>query len=184
MDVNIIAILLVLVVNLLKRYSSKVSSLIMTLTYSQSPEQKKSQDAIIAEIKVATEKRDALNPVDEFAQYALAGRELTKLNEQLKESRAKDTSARMRSLMLVKTMLMLFVWGSSVALIWNFYDTPVIRFREMMDYEGYDMNLFYPFGGLLAFPCTRVANSIGVTLWLVITNRLVDIVVNKLPVKV
>lgn len=176
MEVNVIAILLAFLVNMLKRYSATLSTLVNMLVHrSSSRQQQKQAEEIAAEMREATSERDAHSPIDEFAKYALADRKLSKLGERLKETRARDASARMRTLVYIKAALMALVSFGSIGLIWSFYDQPVIRFSEADDSD----DIFYPLGGLVAFPCTSVANSIGVTLWLVVTNRLIDICANK-----
>ena len=68
----------------------------------------------------------------------------------------------------------------SIRLIWSNYDKPIIDFAGMLPNRGDDSNIFFPLNHFLTFPTTSRVNCVGVTMWLFVLNRLIDIISNKI----
>ncbi len=65
-------------------------------------------------------------------------------------------------------------------LIWSNYDQPIVDFSDLVAKEYHDADVFFPFNHFLSFPATSRVNCLGVTMWLFVLNRLIDISLNKL----
>jgi hypothetical protein len=200
MDVNTGAIVLSFSINLLKRYSSKISSQILT-KFNGSRSSTNELSELNEEMRNLVKERDTFNPMDEFAKYALVNRKINKLSEKIKEIKNKLTAERMKKLMYLNAFFTILILVASVNLIWFNYDRPVIDFSNVLrrqedslestsnsinatsgESSSSDFNIFFPINRLLSFPCTNRPNSIGVTAWLFIVNRFIDITVNKLNI--
>lgn len=178
MEVNYWAILLSFLINLMKRYSSKLCSLLISrLNSKESPE-------IIeyrAQLKALREEKNSINPMDHFARYALVDRKINKLLDKLKENKSLTQSERMKIMMYINVIFTIFTILFSLALIWSNYSKPIINFSNLMENSNLsDENMFFPLSKMLAFPNRAGNNSIGVTAWILIANRFTDIVCNKI----
>ena len=77
----------------------------------------------------------------------------------------------------------------SIKLIWSNYDQPIIDFSDILRGNNgaeaagtttqKDLNIFFPLNYFLSFPNLDRVNSLGVTFWLFILNRILDIGSNK-----
>jgi hypothetical protein len=77
----------------------------------------------------------------------------------------------------------------SIKLIWSNYDQPIIDFSDILRGNNVaevaemgtqkNLNIFFPLNFFLSFPNLDRINSLGVTFWLFILNRILDIGSNK-----
>lgn len=177
MDINYLAIFLSFLINLMKRYSSKLCSYFLSKFYTN-----ESQEIIEYrnQLKLLRKEKDAINPMDEFARYALVDRKINKILDKLKENKGAIQSDRMKKMMYFNVVFTVVTVLLSLVLIWSNYSKPIIDFSALLKNKNSDeLNIFYPFGKLLAFPSKDGLNSIGVTAWLLIANRFIDIMLNK-----
>lgn len=182
MEFNFLAIALSVTINLIKRNSTKLGTVVVSLFHTND-RNLKSLSELNAEMKVLLKERDSYNQVDEFAKYSLVQRKVNKLTEKTKEVRNAQSKERMKASMCVKAVLIVLISLMSVMLIWYCYDKPVVDFQASIEKSYADANAFYPLNWLLSFPCAKTKNVIGFTFWLFITNRLIDIFANKLSSK-
>lgn len=182
MEINIIAVILSFLINLLKRYSSKISSFILSKVY------KSETNEILElnnEIKALKKERDSFNQIEEFARYALVDRKINKILDKIKDIRGKINAEKMAKIMYFNVFFTVLILLASVTLIWWNYNTPIIDFNPTSAHQDgqstyLNENIFFPLDKFLSFPCTQRKNSIGVTAWLFIVNRFIDISINKL----
>lgn len=183
MEINLFAIFLSFIINLSKRYSTKLCSYFLSKYYSF---ETREVNEFLYQLKILKKERDAFNPIDEFAKFALVDRKINKLNDKLKENKGKTQSDRMKKMMYFNVAFTIFTVLMSIVLIWGNYDKPIIDFTSMLNSKTRDsnidtsLNIFFPLNKLLSFPNKERNNSIGVTAWLFIVNRFIDIVVNKI----
>lgn len=186
MEVNYSAVLLSLGVYVVKRNSAKLASAIVSHFVPGSRVAEKRLNELNVDLTRVVAERDTHNQIDEFAKYSLANRRVNKILDEMKAIKSEQSTARIKSLMYVKAFVMFLVSIMSIALIWHFYDKPLVRFTaynvqtEATTTLSNENNIFYPLGGLLAFPQPKVINSIGVTFWLFLSNRLIDIFLLKI----
>ena len=187
MDVNVFTIAASLAINVLRRYSSPLSRCIVSRLYKvQNREMLVWRD----ELRSLRAERDTCNPMDEFAKFALVNRRINKLVDRMHASTAEMRSAKMAKQMFVNALITGLVVLMSLLLIWTNYDRPVVDFTHLVaptnaynqtttteeeeQQQHKSVRLFYPVDYIVSFPCTHRPNSIGVTFWLVIVNRLVE----------
>ncbi|RMZ92931.1 tail-anchored insertion receptor WRB [Brachionus plicatilis] len=178
MAINYWAIFLSFVINLMKRYSSKLCSLILLKVYTkETPEITEYRN----QLKCLREEKSSINPMDNFAKYALVDRKINKLVEKLKENKSSTQSDRMKVMMYINVVFTILTVVLSLLLIWSNYSKPIIDFSSLLDKSDLgELNIFFPLNKMLAFPNKNGNNSIGVTAWLLIANRFIDIVLNKI----
>jgi hypothetical protein len=179
MDLNWFAIILSLLINLIKRFSTKLANLACSKLYSF---QTNELNVYISEITALKRERDSYNPIDEFAKYALCDRKINKLMDKVKESKSDLSAQRMKKIMYFKGFFVILISLMSILLIWSNYNHPIFDFSELITKNNLDENLsvFYPLDRILSFPNLHLRNSIGVTAWLFILNRFLDIFLNKI----
>jgi hypothetical protein len=185
MDVNVFAIIVSLVINVLRRFSSHLSRYIVSRLYKQ----KNLEIAVWRdELRALHEERSTCNPMDEFAKFALINRRINKLVDCMQTSNAKMRSAKVAKQLFVNAIFTGIVVLMSLMLIVTSYDRPVVDFSHLItsfspadhnrttheSSSSSDVRLFYPVDYIISFPCTHRLNSIGVTFWLLIVNRLVE----------
>lgn len=178
MEINYWAIFLSLAINLMKRYSSKLCSLILLKFFAN-------ETSEITEyrnqLKILREEKNSINPMDHFARYAIVDRKINKLVDKLKENKSSIQSERMKIMMYINVVFTIFTILLSLILIWSNYSRPVIDFSSLLDKSNLnEQSIFYPLDKVLAFPNKTGNNSIGVTAWLLIVNRFIDIILNKI----
>lgn len=180
MELNFLAIFVSLTINLLKRNSAKIASAILAIV----PSTNKSDPKLVEltnETKKLVAERDTYNQIDDFAKYSLLNRKINKLAEEIKIIKSEQSKIRMKSLMYIKAGLMALVSVMSIGLIWHCYESPLVQFSFVDENEPSEqVNIFYPINWLLAFPRVKFVNSIGVTFWLFLSNRLIDIFLIKI----
>lgn len=179
MEVNLLVVFLSFLINLSKRYSSEICSHFLAKYFSF---ENKEINELKEEIRNVKKERDSLNPIDQFAKFALADRKINKLADKLKDYKSKIQSERMKKMMYFNVVFTVITVLMSIYLIWTNYDKPVIDFSSIFesDHSSKDeLNIFFPFGGFMSFPNKDRLNSIGVTAWLFIVNRFIDISINK-----
>jgi hypothetical protein len=191
MNINFYTLVLSFCINLLKRLSSKISQRIQAKIY---PFENENLKDLQEKSTAARKERDSYNPVDQFAAYSLANRKLNKFLDKNQEEINKIRSKRMQFMMYFNIIYNLLVILCSIILIWTNYDKPVIDFSGFMNNiykqtndtynneldEQPKARLFYPLDWLISFPNTKKTNTVGLTLWILITNRLFDIFLNKI----
>ena len=198
MEINIIAIFFSFVLNILKRYSSKFCSFIIERLYSFN--ETSEINNLNLEIKNLKREKDSYNPIDEFAKYALVDRKLNKSLDKLQIQKNKIRSVKMKKIFYFNVVYTSIIGAMSIYLIYSNYDKPIIDFSNLvedyssdnkgfnrLDFPDYMTNksmpsdtlIFYPMHNFLSFPSTHKKNSIGVTAWLFLINRSIDIFINK-----
>ncbi|CAF0967825.1 unnamed protein product [Brachionus calyciflorus] len=178
MEINYLAIFLSIVINLLKRYSSNLCSYFLAKFYlTENSEISEMKD----QLKNMRREKESINPMDEFARFAILDRKINKINDKLKENKMTVNSDRMKKMMYFNVVFTGITLVLSLALIWSNYSKPVIDFSILLKSKNSDdISIFFPLNKVLAFPSKYGNNSIGVTVWLLIANRFIDICVNKL----
>ena len=178
MEINYWAIILSFFINLMKRYSSKLCSMvIIRLNSKETPEITEYR----SQLKALREEKNSINPMDHFARYALVDRKINKLVDKLKENKSLTQSERMKIMMYINVVFTIFTILLSLVLIWSNYSKPIIDFSILLEKSNLsEQNIFFPLNKILAFPNKVGNNSIGVTAWLLIANRFIDIVLNKI----
>ena len=181
MELNYLAIILSLLINLLKRYSSKISNLCVAKFFLQGADE---MTELKAELIKLRRERDSYSPIDEFAKYALVDRKINKLVDKLKESRSGASAQRMKKIMYFNGAIMTIIVLMSIVLIWTNNSKPIVNFDHLENsQDGSSRRIFFPLDSFLAFPSIHFKNSIGVTAWLFILNRSMDIFINKISFK-
>ena len=96
MEINAVAIFFSFIINILKRYSSKVCSFLIEKLYNfiETAE----INSLNQEIKVLIREKDSFNPIDEFAKYALVDRKLNKALDKLQVQKSKIRSVKMKKM--------------------------------------------------------------------------------------
>jgi hypothetical protein len=186
MEINFIAIISSLLINILKRFTSKLS--LILVSYLNKNEIKEITD-LKSEIDKLYKERNSYNQIDEFAKYALVDRKINKLLDKIQTSKNTQRKNKMRQIMYMNIFLTLVILIMSIFLIWSNRNKPIIDFSGLFNFASskqssgeYDIinsNIFYPLNNLFSFPCTNKPNSIGFTIWLVIVNRLFDVIFYK-----
>jgi hypothetical protein len=188
MIVNTEAIFLSILISLLKYFSTNLCKFLTNLKKlfkSETNEYK----IIYTEILQLKQQQNAIDQVNNFVDYALIQRKINKLQEKLDKEKNS-----LRTITLKQTMYIKFFYNSlivilSLYLIWNNKNKPIIDFtslvqktllNETLSTTTTNLTIFYPFDFLFSFPNLNLTNSIGVTIWLFITNRFLDILFNKL----
>lgn len=171
MEINYLAVVVSLLINILKRYVSPLANFFTSKLF---PSLQASQQDLYAQLAELKSERDSYNPIDEFAKYALCDRKINKLVDKIKEGKSEVTTKRMKKFMIVSGVFYTLIAFASIWLIWHNYDRPVINFGI-----NDEVSLFAPLTRFLSFPSVRYSNSIGVTVWLFILNRLIDISIAK-----
>lgn len=201
MEINAVAIFFSFIINILKRYSSKVCSFLIEKLYNFT--ETAEINSLNQEIKVLIREKDSFNPIDEFAKYALVDRKLNKALDKLQVQKSKIRSVKMKKMVYFNVIYNFVIGAMSVYLIYKNYDKPIIDFSNLVETYSYgqteginqdDLNfngtktsstsssdpiIFYPLHNFLSFPSTHKKNSIGVTVWLFLVNRSIDICLNK-----
>jgi hypothetical protein len=197
MEINVLAIIFSFVINFLKRYSSKVCSFLIDKLYNFT--ETTEINSLNVEIKALIREKDQFNPIDEFAKYALADRKLNKALDKLQVHKTNIRSVKMKKMFYFNMVYTFIIGVISVALIWKNYDKPIIDFSSIITKDSSAQPLvdnlilnntntekifngpiiFYPLNNLLSFPSTHKKNSIGVTAWLFLVNRSIEIFLNK-----
>ena len=202
MQINILAIILSFLINILKRNSSRVCSLLIDKLYNLT--ETKEINALNEEIRQLKREKDSYNPIDEFAKYALADRKLNKILDKVQSSKTNIRTFKMKKMFYSNIVYNCVIAAFSIALIWDNYDKPIIDFSNLTQYshsishsdqndlnlnsssklddaplEKLDPILFYPLNNFLSFPSIHKRNSIGVTVWLFFVNRSMEIFLNK-----
>ena len=180
MDVNYFAIISSILIIFLKRFSSKICQNIQSILFIMF-NKKDSFDlnGILNEIKLLKNERDSFNPMDEFAKYALVDRKISKLMDTMQIQKNKVRSKNLANMMYIKGVYTFLISIMSIALIYVNYDKPVIDFSGISNNETNE-NIFYPMSLFLSFPCKDRSNALGVTAWLFVLNRSIDIFINKI----
>lgn len=185
MEINVIAIICSLVIYILKRNSAKICTKFVSLFYTF--ESNVEYNEMLKEKARLTCERDSFNPIDEFAKYAIGNRKVSKVDDRIKAITSEYATNRMKNLMYTKVFFWVLIALMSISLIWYNYDKPIIDFTSMVkrysDLSGDELAIFSPLSWFLAFPSTHRTNSIGVTVWLFVANRAMDILVNKIGQK-
>jgi hypothetical protein len=187
MNINYTAITLSLIINLLKRYSSRICGLIQSLLWRLSSS---SSSAILSAKKISKlnetltnlkKERDSFSPVDHFANWTLIDRKMNKLNDEITKEKSLNRSNSLSKTLYIKGFVMTLIALLSFVLIWLNFDKPIIDFTPFLNSSSSQkLNIFFPFNYFLSFPSkTQSVNSLGVTAWLFITNRFLDILTNK-----
>ena len=176
MEINYLAIFFSVFINLFKRYLSKISAFFVTKFFSF---QTSEINELIAELVKLQRERNAYNPVDEFAKYALCDRRVNKLADTIKEKKSNLSTDKMKKIMYFNAFFIALMVLMSVTFIWYNYNSPIIDFQDMAQENGQSASIFFPFNSFLSFPNVNQKNSIGVTAWIFFLNRLIDISVNK-----
>jgi len=183
MKINVIAILLSFAISIFKRFSSKLSTFIVSKIVI-------SENELIVdsknELKKLYKERNSYNQVDEFAKYTLVDRQINKILDKMQENKNNVRKNKMAKIMYFNVAFTILTLVMSLFLIWSNRDSPIIDFSDLIKYDQSDdssqeseVALFYPLDSILSFPCTSKKNSIGVTVWIFITSRLVDFVIAK-----
>jgi len=200
MEINVLAIIFSFVINFLKRYSSKVCSFLIDKLYNFT--ETTEINSLNVEIKALIREKDQFNPIDEFAKYALVDRKLNKALDKLQVHKTNIRSVKMKKMFYFNMVYTFIIGVMSVALIWKNYDKPIIDFSSIItkysttpakvdNVDNLILNntntekiydgpiIFYPLNNFLSFPSTHKKNSIGVTAWLFLVNRSIEIFLNK-----
>jgi len=169
---------LILLVNLLNRYSSRICPFLLELKERVIRKRVVSTAASKrrADLAALMLERDSYNPIDQLACYVICERKINKLKDEAKGEESARRTRHMSHLMYVKGAFMALLGLLAVAIMWSFRERPVIVFSSGFN----DVQIFYPFDGFFAFPCaTGCTNAIGVTMWMFIVNRFLEICLNK-----
>lgn len=185
MEINFTAIVISFLINFLKRYSQKVCTYVINKIYS-SPEAGE-MATLNNEVKRLKKERDQYNQIDEFAKYTLVERKLNKVLDKIKASKNDIRTTKMSKMIYFKIGYFVVISLFSIALIWYYYDKPIIDFdsyvnsnqNQTKDDVKSNFVIFYPLNNFLSFPATHKQNSIGVTFWLFFVNRFIEIFLNK-----
>jgi hypothetical protein len=183
MEINYIAIISSILINILKRFSSKLS---LILVSNLNKNEVKEISQLKNEINNLYKERDSYNQIDEFANYALVDRKINKLQEKLQAFKNIRRKNKMSKIMYMNISLTLIMIIMSIFLIWSNRNTPIIEFSGLFNdvnsienLKENENSIFYPLSNLFSFPCTNKSNSVGFTIWLFIVNRLFDIIFHK-----
>ena len=178
MSINYFAIFLSLLINLIKRYSTKLSNFAASNLFSFNANEINDYKS---ELTKLYREREAYNPIDEFAKYALCDRKINKLLDKLRENKSELSTHRMKKIMYMNGVLMFLIALMSIVLIWTNYNHPIIDFNSLLKAEKEEsrLSVFFPLNRFLSFPNLHLRDSIGVTAWLFILNRFLDIFINK-----
>lgn len=173
MYINYSAVLFSIGIILLKRFSPKICQFIQILINRTESTELKNLRIELDKLKL---ERDSYNMIDEFAKYARVDRKVTKLNEEIQTHTNQSRTGRFKYSMYIKGINSAVIVLLSIAFIWSNYDKPVVEF---LTHSTEELNIFFPFNSFLSFPCKNLTNSLGVTFWLFILNRIIDIAYNK-----
>lgn len=143
------------------------------------------------DIEKLAEEKNSYNPMDQFAKYTLVERKIIPLNDKIQDIKSKIRSDRMKKAMYLKFSFTAIIIILSIILIWNNYEKPIIDFNGLLrksytnddssiSDNNHQLSMFFPLNRFLSFPCKNQMNSIGVTAWLFIVNRTIDIITNKI----
>jgi len=183
MEINYLAIILSFLLNLLKRYSSKICTFLLS---KYNPIETQDMRELKSELDKLKHEKASYNPIDQFALYALADRKINKIVDKIQEQKNTNRSARMKYTVYLNVILTSIVVFLSAFLIWSNYNNPIIDLNPLLhkdkvaNEESADIDIFYPLNRFFSFPSTNRKNTIGVTAWLFIVNRFIDIVLNKM----
>ena len=198
MEINLVAILVTIVFNLLKRFSSRISSLF----------QSRGQNDLLADIEVMRlnlvelkKERDKYNPMDQFALYARVDRKVNQLAHEIQLKQGEIRARKLKASIYVSGFFRIVDAIYHLLLIWYYRYTPIFDFATYpaTDYapeahiignvyhitahldEGSSQawSLFSPISYILSFPSTNRCNSIGITFWLFLLNRVINIIIAK-----
>ena len=186
MEINFIAILSSLLINILKRFSSKLSLIIVS---KLNKTEAKEMACLKNEINTLYKDRDSYNQIYDFAKYELVDRKINKLLDKIQTSKTNSRKVKMGQIMYMNIFLTIIILILSIFLIWSYRNTPMIDFsdffnngsskNETIRNEIEETHIFYPLSNLFSFPCTNKPNSIGFTFWLFIANRIIDVICHK-----
>jgi hypothetical protein len=183
MEINYFAVILSFLLNLLKRYSSKICSFLLS---KYNPIETQELRELKSELDKLKEEKITYNPIDQFALYALVDRKINKIVDKIQELKNTNRSARMKYTVYLNVILTVIVVFLSIFLIWSNYNDPIIDLNALFsknkisNEDTAEIDIFYPLNRFFSFPSTHRKNTIGVTAWLFIVNRFIDIVLNKL----
>ena len=181
--VNNEAILLSILISLLKYFSSGLCKIItnLSLLKRESAEYKR----LFNEIKKLNTELRAIDQVNDFVNYALTQRKINKLQEMLDNEIKLFRKTSMKLTMYIKFLYKSMLVLLSIYLIWNYKSKPIVDFTMLIHknetlVDSTTGTIFYPFDFIFSFPNFTLTNSIGVTIWLFILNRFMDIFYNKI----
>lgn len=201
MEINLVAILVTIVFNILKRLSSRIGQLF----------QSRDQKDILADIELMRadlvklkKERDKFNPMDQFASFALVDRKVTKLTHEIQLKQGEIRARKLKVSIYVSGFMRVVDAIYHLLLIWYYRYTPIFDFATYpaTDYgpeahivgnvyhitehlspmdgnSDQQWSLFSPISYILSFPSTNRCNSIGITFWLFLLNRIINIVIAK-----
>lgn len=197
MEFNLFAILLSLAVSILRHFSTAVCALIANLGIFR--HQNKEYKALCAEITKLKADQLLIDQINNFAEHALLQRKINKLQDQIDKHVDSHRKKVIKFQMYIKGAYNVALVIMSLILIWHSRDKPIVDFSSLVSHISNEATLmpssnesvpllnttpkttiFYPFDMLFAFPNLNRPNTIGVTAWLFITNRFLDIFLNKI----
>lgn len=189
--VNNEAIILSILISFLKYFSTSLCKLITSLKIfkRETSEYKR----LFCEIRVLKNELQKVDQVNNFVDYALTQRKINKLQEKLDNEVNLFRKNSMKQAMYIKILYNTMLVLLSIYLIWNNKNKPIIDFTILINKTSLNETLagtvnsvgssattiFYPFDFIFSFPNFSLSNSIGVTIWLFILNRFMDILYNK-----
>jgi len=182
--VNNEAILLSISISLLKYFSSSLCKIITDLRIfkHESADYKR----LFSEIKELKKELNKIDQVNDFVNYALTQRKINKIQEKLDNEIKLFRKTSMKRTMYTKFFYNSFLVLLSIYFIWNNKNKPIIDFTMLINKNETLINnsqgatIFYPFDFIFSFPNFSLSNSIGVTIWLFILNRFMDILYNMI----
>ena len=200
MEINLVAIILTIVFNLGKRLSARITQ------YFQSRGKYDIQaevEALRVKLIELKKERDKFNPMDQFALYARADRKVNQVAHEIQLKQGEVRAGRLKVSIYVSGIVRVVETVYSLLLIWFYRYTPIFDFGTYpaSDYgpeshifgnvyyitehlrppnEASQSSMFAPISYILSFPSTDRCNSIGITFWLVVLNRTIDIIIAKL----
>jgi hypothetical protein len=177
MEINVNGIIFSFIITLLKYFSAHICMFINKKLFQKSTSQKFAQ--LRDELRELIKVQQKIDQIDEFAQHALIQRKINKINDQIENEIKQNRSAKLTTNSYIKLTYNIVLVVLSILLIWFNKDKPIIDLSSTID-SSTNTTIFYPFDSLMAFPSVSRRNSIGLTVWLFTTNRLLDIVFNKI----
>ena len=175
------AILLSILITFLKYFSTSLCKLLTNLKLfkSETAEYKR----LNAELKDLKNELRSIDQVGNFVEYALTQRKMNKVQEMLNKEIDAFRKRSLKTTMYIKFAYKALIIILSVYLILNNKNKPIIDFTSLIERNNQNMTIatiFYPFDFLFSFPNFSLTNSIGVTVWLFILSRSMDILLNKI----